>query len=340
MERLDFLTVHRPGGEPGRIELYKGDLTDLKPAEAVDVLGVSAFRNDYTPVPPTLIHALAEKGLAVWKLSQDKEVDLRDAFSCWLSRELPAELAEHGLRYRRILCFEPHWKAYWGNPPQVVEELYQALAPFMGGKRALTTVAMPLLATGNIGCSIQEMIRPLLDAPLRWMRAGFPLRTVRIACFSADAAEIARREFQQFKSNFSRWDVFISYCHEDSVAVDLFCQALREARPELAIFRDRNVLQAGDALYERLANEIRCSSFFVPFYSPDYLKSNACLHEFSTAWVTHQLTGRPHFFPILARAVALTPYMMQVLYEDCTAGKDRLLETCCRLVERLRGGGE
>src|SRR5437764_15488532 len=54
MELLDVLTV-RHGEERRTIELYQGDLTDLLPEEAVDILVVSAFPNNYLPTSRSLM---------------------------------------------------------------------------------------------------------------------------------------------------------------------------------------------------------------------------------------------------------------------------------------------
>jgi hypothetical protein len=144
--------------------------------------------------------------------------------------------------------------------------------------------------------------------------------------------------FESVKHKESRWDVFICYCWDENEMVNGFCEMLD--RRGVNYFRDNRELKPGDGLFERLTNEIRCSAFFVPFYSPGYLRSEACLHEFSTALLMNDLTSRPHFFPILARPVALTRTMRDRLYEDCTHDSEqRLPAACSRLIERLSGEG-
>ena len=62
MKLLDELKVYY-GSEERKIELYHGDLTNMHPEDAVDLLMISAFPNDYTPIPRTLIGALKKKKL-------------------------------------------------------------------------------------------------------------------------------------------------------------------------------------------------------------------------------------------------------------------------------------
>lgn len=86
MKVLDSITISR-GSEWAVIELCCGDLTVMAPGDAVDILVVSAFPDDYTPTLPSLIGALHEKGISVAELAASKAIDLRPYCCCWLSRE-------------------------------------------------------------------------------------------------------------------------------------------------------------------------------------------------------------------------------------------------------------
>jgi len=337
MDLLDSITVYRRGREPGRIELYQGDLTDLAPREACDALVAAAFPNSYVPTPGTLIESLLDRGLSVDRLAGRKEVDLRDVFSIWLSREIEHPPAEPGVRYRRLVCFEPHWKDYWRRPPDVVEELYQGLSPFLGGSLALQTIAMPMLGAGQIGCTVEEMLPALVETPIRWMNAGFPLRCIRLCAYRRDDVQDARKVFAAIKARYHRFDLFVSYCHDDRVAVEAFLAVLGGGEPAPTFFRDQSHLAVGDRHWEEIGQSIRAAAFFVPFLSPSYLRSPACMNEFSQAWMAQELTQRPYFFPVLLRAAPLTPWMTQVNYSDCTGGGDAVPNAARSLLRQLAG---
>jgi hypothetical protein len=134
MRLLDTIPIR--GKEGKRIELHQGDLTTLRPDEAVDLLVVSAFPNDYLPTSTSLIGALYKKGLSVAALAQLKEKDLRQDFSCWLSHEI--NLPNSGLRFRKILCFEPMVR---GEPPELVGDIFRAMMPILGEKSEISSVA-------------------------------------------------------------------------------------------------------------------------------------------------------------------------------------------------------
>jgi hypothetical protein len=174
MKLIDVLEVRHASG-PKKIELFAGDLTRIPKAHAVDVLVVSAFPGDYEPTPTSLIGALDRKGVSVARLAEKPEADLTRDFSCWLSR--PIRRTGKGLNFKRILCFEPQRK---GHPPEVVGDIFQALAPFAFAKPHIKSVAMPIVAAGDQGHPIAEILPPLLDAAFHWLRQGFPIKTIKL----------------------------------------------------------------------------------------------------------------------------------------------------------------
>ncbi|HJZ57936.1 MAG TPA: toll/interleukin-1 receptor domain-containing protein [Gemmataceae bacterium] len=328
--RLDTLTVHRPGDAPRTVELYRGDLTALEPSEAVDVLIVSALRGSYIPTRRSLIGALwRNRGISVAELAEEKAVDLRDYFSCWLSRDLSRRFPDCG--FKRVLCFEPVAEAH-----EVVGHLFQALAPFLGGKQPLATVAAPLVATQALGASVRDVLVPMIDGAVEWMSHGFPLRRLKIVEYpDSSVAGLAAGVFAEVKQKHSRWDVFLSYCRQDWAAADVVTADLR-ARG-LRVFRDAHSLEAGSAWWDEIRNAIKTAGFFLPLYSRGYVKSDACMSELSIALAS----GKPVLFPVCLCDVGDLPtFMTHHHMELCPDGDSApLLQACARLAARLAAGG-
>ena len=192
MKTLSSIQVH--GAKPRRVELLQGDLTELGADEGFDLLVVSAFPDDYLPTRTSLIGALHRKGLSVAALAKDKSVDLRDNFSCWLSK--PLSPTDPGLRFTRILCFEPSRR---GAPPEVVGDIFRALMPILAEEPDINSIALPIVAAGNQGCSVAEMLPPLLDAALGWLEKGLPLDCIKIVTLRDTQAAEAKRIFNARK---------------------------------------------------------------------------------------------------------------------------------------------
>src|SRR5713226_8727743 len=113
MELIESINVHHKTSDR-YIELFHGDLAEIPPNQAVDILVVSARPDNYAPTPGSLIDALDRKGVSVIKLSREKAADMHDNFSCWLSKEVMP-----GMGFKRILCFEPLVK---GQPNEVISD--------------------------------------------------------------------------------------------------------------------------------------------------------------------------------------------------------------------------
>ena len=276
MRLLDTISIR--GKEGKRIELYQGDLTTLRPDEAVDLLVVSAFPNDYLPTNTSLIGALYKKGLSVADLAQSKEKDLRRDFSCWLSHEI--SLSNQGLRFKRILCFEPMVR---GEPPELVGDIFRALTPILWEKPEISSVAMPIVAAGNQGYSISIMLVPLLEAAIQWMEKGLPLDCIKIVAYSEEQGREAIKVFTQRKTSYQQseplsqaqieYDVFISYARENNKEMELFEKELIRSRPNIRIFLDRKDIDIGSPWQPQIFESLDQCRKVVVFFSPDYLKS-------------------------------------------------------------------
>jgi hypothetical protein len=334
---LDTLTVYC-GPEARTIELYHGDLTNLTPEEGVDILVVSAFPNDYAPTPTSLIGALDQKGVSVKQLARSKAVDLRQTFSCWMSHEV--EASHPGIQFKRILCFESSWR---GEAPSVVGDIFRALAPFLGGEHSMTTVAMPIVASGDQGYDVSDVLPPLIDAAVHWMALGFPLKRLKIVARSESKAAEAKVLFAELKKKHASppfkdkpdseqdlgYDVFISYAHEDVAAATLIAKELQSLQPGIRIFIDRMSLNIGAAWQPEIFEAIDASRRVLTLFSPSYLQSKVCKEEFNIAWVRSREADEDFVFPILLRSASLPTYMKYRLYVDCREGDEGKLRTAC-----------
>jgi hypothetical protein len=343
MKLLDSIEVR--GGKQQRIELYQGDLTALSATEGFDLLVVSAFPDDYSPTPTSLIGALHRRGLSVETLAIIKDVDLRDSFSCWLSREFTPQ--DPGLRFRRILCFEPLVR---GKPPELVGDIFRALTPILAERPNIKTVALPVVAAGNQGYPVAEMLAPLMVAALHWLETGLPLDRIKIVTHSDTEAQDALRVFSEKKAEYSRsllasgaqkidYDVFISYSRANASESQALEQALRESQPGIRIFVDRKEIDVGSAWQPEIFESLDRCRKVVAMLSPDYVDSKVCKEEFNIAWIRSRETDEDVIFPIYLYTASLPTYMKYRNYFDCREGdKSKIAEASKRLLG-LAGSG-
>jgi TIR domain-containing protein len=319
MEVLDTIVI-QSGTNQRVIELCFGDLTAVPPEHAVDALIVSAFPNDYQTTATSLIGALRNKGISVAELARNKAVDLRDAFSCWLSPEIVHR--PEGVPYSRILCFEP---ARRGRPPEMVGDIFRALAPFLAGPPGIRTVAMPVVAAGDQGYGLPAMLEPLLVAAATWMKTGLPLQRLKIVVFPRYMVDQALRSFSAFKRSHTAsaparqhrtdYDVFVSYARVDAEPVDALVAYLKSA--SLSLFVDRLELTVGESWQPRIFEAIDRCKRLVAFYSPAYVASKVCQEEFNIAWARGRQLGTNTILPVYWSSADLPTYMSMLSFVDC-----------------------
>ena len=330
MEILESLLIASAGSER-RVDLCAGDLTAIPPEDKVDVLVVSAFPDDYLPTESSLIGALAQRGISVAKLAQRKQVDLREMCSVWLS-----EAVEGNSGFDRILCFEP---AYRGMPPEVVGDIFRGLIPFAEGNSAVRSVAMPLVATGDMGTPVSEMLDPLLAAAIFWLRSGLHLDRLMITVNNDDHLDAARAAFAKAQdlaandevstSKPRTYDVFLSYAHENTADMELVERFLLDARPEMRIFVDRQELSIGAPWQQEIHRAIDACSAVVSLITPSYLRSKICQEEINMAIYRDRDASQRVLFPLYTRRATLPSYLGVRQYADCTEASPQKLQSAC-----------
>lgn len=344
-----------------RIELYHGDLTALTAEDSFDLLVISAFRNDYTPTRTSLIGALARKGISVADLAKNKEIDLRENFSCWLSQELISPPNE--IYFKRILCFEP----YSGEKiPEIVGDIFRALTPITAEKKEIKTIAMPLLATGHRQYPVEEILLPLLDASINWLENGIPLETIKIVVYLTEDEKKASQIFSEKKSwhierakqeqiilespaeeadpfyvysPVERYDIFISYSHRNTKEMEVLLEEIQKQYPDAEIFLDRNNIDIGAAWQIEIFESLDKCKKIVTLLSPDYLSSKVCIEEYNIAWLRERESNEQILFPIYLYSTNLPTYMKYKNYYDCREADPEKIKTManqlCKILRSL-----
>ena len=340
MRLLDSLIV----GDDKHIEIYEGDLTDMTPDEAVDVLVVSAFPNSYLPLPGTMIAALDKREISLRELAARKAFDLRENFSCWMSEEIQSE--QPGIQFKRILCFEPRVR---GNPAQVVGDIFQSLMPFVTGDLHISSVAMPLVTTGSQKSPMLDVLGPLLEAAVHWMQIGLPLKKLKIVQYSELKAAEMKGMFAVLKRPYMsapvvepeparqfKYDLFISYSHVNAAEALYLADELRKIKPDIRLFIDQNELNAGAAWQYELYEALDDCRKVVTLYSPTYLSSKVCREEYNIALFRHRESHDGVLIPLYLYSTDLPTYMNLVQFIDCREGsKDKLRTACQEIIENL-----
>lgn len=328
MRLLDTLTV-KCGSEKKFIEIYQGDLTDLTPDEAVDVLVISAKPYDYWPTPSSLIGALSRKGVSVMQLAQEKYEDKRKTCSCWMSHQIVQ--SHPGIQFKRIVCFE----TVQAEPPEAVGDIFRFLVPFMGGEFPLTSIAMPLIACGDQKFPVTRMLPPLLHAATSWMGLPSSLKRLKIVAFSDSETLELKNVFSHLKEEYDgftlkantnpEYDVFISYSRKNDDEASLIVRELQTLRPQLKLFYDKISIDVGMAWQKKIYDAIDNSRKILITLSPQYLASKNCMDEFNIAMLRAE-----NLFPIYLSTAELKEYVREFQYFDCRENDGIKLRLACK----------
>ncbi|KAJ8037710.1 hypothetical protein HOLleu_18601 [Holothuria leucospilota] len=145
----------------------------------------------------------------------------------------------------------------------MVGDVFRCLVPIL--KNEDGSVVTPLLSTGDQGFERDVMMAGMIEAAVRWMKAGLPLRKLKIVLYAsrvegdAKAAamcskyRMALRVFEQMKEKYDmqymmpkevplEFDIYLSYSEADKNIVDKIQEKLKKNKEDVHIFSTRQQL--------------------------------------------------------------------------------------------------
>lgn len=144
MNRKNVFDFESPSGLKS-IEITCTDITSIE--GIYDILIVSAFQNDYKPLPKTLIGAINGLGINVDMLAQNPYLDMRSTQHVWLSKDVLQE----DCKFKRIACVE--------LSPQKGINIKMSHV-----KKRVSSLFGMLSAANYTGIQIKEVIMPIIGA--------------------------------------------------------------------------------------------------------------------------------------------------------------------------------
>ncbi len=233
MKLLSQISISRPTGE-SIIQLLSGDLSSIPREHAVDIIVISAYPNNYAPLPDTLVGALYNKGLDLTALSKSKAIDLSILLGCWLSGELTPQLQER-FNTKRIVSFEP--RILSNKPEEVVSNVFRCLNNFLipdietnetRGQRVpldISDIAMPILATGNQRASVEVILPAILSAATFWFSNGLPVNCLKLVVYDIKEAEPSKQLFNHFASQWQQQQKIEAIGRLENIVLNKLSQA-------------------------------------------------------------------------------------------------------------------
>ncbi|XP_055896769.1 uncharacterized protein LOC106070936 isoform X2 [Biomphalaria glabrata] len=329
----DSFELNTPLGKR-EIQLLAGDITKLQSNEKVDIVLTSAYYGDYAPIVTTLIGNLKDNlNISVHDLAEDKDVDLRSQFSCWVSKPLPSHLP-----YHRLVCFE--YIRWSSSLVDQISNMFRAMMPIFNNKD--TTVITPLLATGGQGHSSLKVLSGMFHAACEWIRAGLPLKCLKLVVYSANPSKPTSmvlecmKLFTKLKSKWQElenmdsiaeleggpYDVCLSWAPENRDWVGKVCHQLLQENSKLKIYSDEFIFNHEDVWQKHIFHIMKNSKRIIVLLTPSYITNSECLEQFSIALCCNKLKKEETLVPFYLETIDSIPsYMILVQYIDCRVRK-------------------
>ncbi|XP_064602108.1 uncharacterized protein LOC135468030 isoform X2 [Liolophura sinensis] len=239
------------------------------------------------------------------------------------------------------------------HPAHLVADMFRGLTPVFNNQDS--TMITPLLATGMQAFSFLTMMRSMVDAACSWMKAGLPLRCLKIVLFSENTDRIPEgikdlvSLFEKLKSKWEKkgvslkassvqYDIYLSYSTMDEERVNIIKMILAKRYKSIKVFSDKQEMWAEQAWQEAMYEKMTACKRIVALLTPAYLESPNCLEQFNIALCCTRLQSLILLTPLYLENVSSMPvYMQLVQYIDCRANPpewpiEKLLSQACESI--------
>ncbi len=254
--------------------------TDLKYLQdPVDLVVCSAFKDDYLPLPNTLIGTLYECfDISVDELSKHPALNMKES-GVWISEDTGNRTI------RRIACLEIR-DTPWGKQPSAVElktrfeALFLAIRVLSLRNLLISTVVMPVLGTGNQGIGFLESFNPLLTECISCLNQVTTLKRIILISTNEENCRSAVDVICRLDQMYGMKSAFISYSHRNQIVADLIASGLRNHG--IKPWVDHDMIRKSDYA-DAIVQGIRKADIFLFLVSEYSLKSPDCLREVKNA---------------------------------------------------------
>lgn len=176
---MNFVQIETKTGIK-EFELVQGDITNL-PFE-VDLLCLSAFKNDYTPTESSIIGQLFKKGINIEQLSKKPSLDFRESLGIWVSNEF------ENYFFKKIVCVE----IIGSNNSFIaaVRNLFAVISTLEIQGQMNSSIAIPMIGAGDQSIDDKLVISSLLDISLEFLKYSRFLNKVYFVVYDKDKSII------------------------------------------------------------------------------------------------------------------------------------------------------
>lgn len=279
----ELLTFSLPKqGRNKQIHVMTGDICDIN--DTIDLLACSAYKQNYYPLPGTLLGSLyKKKGISVQELSWDPDIDMRD-MGCWLSKET-------GTCFRRIACVEllPVPSEQKGNEPieKMLTSTFSSLRFICEQANIrgipLQKIALPILGTGHQKIDINYVAPVLLSQMQQSLELIDQLTDIYIYELNPKKAS----HFSEILSNIHESieddapGVFISYSSkQDALAHQIYKMLVHNG---ITCWIAPENIPPGSSYIEEIAEGIGSTKITVLVLTPDAERSPWVRKEIGTS---------------------------------------------------------